>query len=218
MPLENGRNLGGRPPRSSREAAVDTALDLLKNEGLAAVTLVAVAQRLGLGKVAMYTYVASKEDLLLAMRDEVNRRQLAALTLEQDLLPPAEALKAACLRLVDVLRDYGQLLAVVDPDFAGPGLQASERFLELLAQLGLGPAQQLQVWALIAGFLTTFATRGETTLSTGPEVEQTLAQEPGQFPRVAGLLHEAVPMTGPTFVEDVLTMVIDVLIPALRRS
>jgi AcrR family transcriptional regulator len=216
MPLENGRNLGGRPPRSSREAAVDTALEILKEDGLPAVTLAAVGQRLGLGKVAMYTYVASKEDLLLAMRDEVNRRQLAALV-EHDALPPAEALKTGCRQLVEVLRDYGQLLAVVEPDFTGPGLEASEHFLELLARLGLSPAQQLQVWALLAGFLTTFATR-EDTLASGPGVEQTLAADPDHFPRVSGVLHDAVPVAGPTFVDDVLTTVIDVLVPALRQG
>ena len=50
-----------------------------------AVTLAAVAERLGLGKPAIYTYIRSKEDLLLAMPEstpyaEVNPdRRLAML-------------------------------------------------------------------------------------------------------------------------------------------
>ena len=67
------RSATGRPPRSSRYEVVDVGLQILKKDGLSAVTLSAIGDRLGLHKVALYTYVKSKDDLLLAMRDEVNR-------------------------------------------------------------------------------------------------------------------------------------------------
>lgn len=215
MLVDSERNLRGRPAKTTRAEVVDAGLEILRTEGLDAVTLAAVAQRLGLGKVAMYTYVASKDDLLLAMRDEINRRQVSALD-EDSSLSPEAALKAACARLVDLMRDYGKLLAVVGPDLTGPGLEAGERFLELLAALGLRPADQLHVYVLLAGFLTTFAGGGIMQTDAVPQVEESLAQDAEHFPRTKAVLHDALPATSEPLVEDVMAMVIDVLIPALR--
>jgi AcrR family transcriptional regulator len=63
------------------EQIVDVAVDLLEADGLAAVTIRAVAERLGVGAMTLYTYVGTKEGLLAG----VASRYLASLA-----IPPAE--------------------------------------------------------------------------------------------------------------------------------
>jgi len=54
----------GRPARTSRAAILDTALAVADDEGIDAVTMQAVARRLGLTTMALYRHVADKADLL----------------------------------------------------------------------------------------------------------------------------------------------------------
>lgn len=50
---------------------VDAAIDLADREGLAALTMRGLAQHLGLGAMTLYTYVATRNDLLVLMVDQV---------------------------------------------------------------------------------------------------------------------------------------------------
>jgi AcrR family transcriptional regulator len=208
----------GRPPRSTRAEVVDVGLELLKSEGLAAVTLAAIGDRLGLHKVALYTYVKNKEDLLFAMRDEVYRRQLKALRDEESLAPEV-ALKAMCTHLQGLMADYGQLMVAIEPDLAGPGLDVSERFLDLLARAGLSPRQQVQVFVLLTILL---ASTVSPRLTAGAGVgDPAVDVDPLRYPRLVTLLHEGlpsgnVPVTDLT--EDALLLILEVLIPALRAQ
>lgn len=217
MQTQPERSLGGRPPRTSRTAVVGAGLEILELQGLQAVTLAAVAQRLGLGKPAIYTYIRNKEDLLRAMRDEINRRQLEALRSDAQ-LPPEEALRALCGRLVKVVQDYGPLLSSVDPDQEGLGLQVSEHFLAVLARLGLDAAAQLKVYVLLAGFLRSFPGESGGVRRADASVQRAVADSEGSFPQLANVLDHATAAGGWNLVEEVLTMVIDVLIPALRSA
>src|SRR5690349_13024748 len=49
------------------EQVVDAAVELLEADGLGAVTIRAVAERLGVGAMTLYTYVGTKEGLLAAI-------------------------------------------------------------------------------------------------------------------------------------------------------
>jgi AcrR family transcriptional regulator len=198
----------GRPPRSSRAEVVDVGLDLLRTDGLAAVTLGAIGDRLGLHKVALYTYVKNKEDLLLAMRDEVYRRQLDAYR-DEEALSPQVALKAMCTHLLGLMTDYGQLMTALEPAVTGPGLEVGERFLEVLSRVGLAPRQQLQVYLLLSSLFFTTVGRGPT--ADAGEVD------PQDFPRLQALVTEGVPQLA-TLTDETLAIVLDVLIPALRAT
>jgi len=63
----------GRVPRNtlSRERVVDAALALLDDEGLDAVTMPAIATRLGVGTMSLYRHVADKDDLVNAVAERV---------------------------------------------------------------------------------------------------------------------------------------------------
>ncbi|MEU4744969.1 TetR/AcrR family transcriptional regulator [Actinosynnema sp. NPDC023658] len=58
-------------PRLSRELVVRTGLDLLLREGLDAVSMRRVAQALDTGPASLYAHVATKDELLELMLDQV---------------------------------------------------------------------------------------------------------------------------------------------------
>ncbi|MGK8522910.1 TetR/AcrR family transcriptional regulator [Nocardia asteroides] len=57
-----------------RGAIVDTAIELADAEGLAALSMRRIAERLGVGAMSLYRHVANKDELLALMTDEVARR------------------------------------------------------------------------------------------------------------------------------------------------
>ena len=54
----------------SVEKIVDAAIELADREGIQAVSMSAVAKRLGYTPMSLYRYVSSKDDLLLLMQEE----------------------------------------------------------------------------------------------------------------------------------------------------
>ena len=67
------RRATGRVPRNtlSRAGIVEAALQLLDAEGLDAVTMPKVAQRLGVGTMSLYRHVHDKDDLIEAVAEQV---------------------------------------------------------------------------------------------------------------------------------------------------
>ena len=61
----------GPKPRVSVDEVVDSAIALADAEGLAAVSMRALAARLGLGPMSLYTYVPTRDVLLALMVDRV---------------------------------------------------------------------------------------------------------------------------------------------------
>ncbi|MBF6335426.1 TetR family transcriptional regulator [Nocardia abscessus] len=56
-----------------RAAIVDTAIELADTEGLDALSMRRIADRLGVGAMSLYRHVANKDELLALMTDEVAR-------------------------------------------------------------------------------------------------------------------------------------------------
>jgi len=63
----------GRVPRNtlSRDRIVDTALALIDDEGLDALTMPRLAERLGVGTMSLYRHVDDKDDLVRAVAEHV---------------------------------------------------------------------------------------------------------------------------------------------------
>src|SRR4051794_21061960 len=63
----------GRVPRNtlSRAGIVDAALALIDAEGLEAVTMPKLAERLGVGTMSLYRHVSDKDDLIDAAAERV---------------------------------------------------------------------------------------------------------------------------------------------------
>ncbi|GGK38128.1 TetR/AcrR family transcriptional regulator [Nocardia camponoti] len=61
-------------PRLSKSAIVDTAIDIADANGLDALSMRRIADRLGVGTMSLYRHVANKDDLIAAMTDEIAGR------------------------------------------------------------------------------------------------------------------------------------------------
>jgi TetR/AcrR family transcriptional regulator, tetracycline repressor protein len=78
MPRKNSasarpKRKGGRVPRNtlSRAAVVDAALVMIDRDGLDAVTMPKLAERLDVGTMSLYRHVSDKDDLFAAVAEEV---------------------------------------------------------------------------------------------------------------------------------------------------
>ncbi|MBF6523856.1 TetR/AcrR family transcriptional regulator [Nocardia farcinica] len=61
-------------PKLSREAIVDAAIALADEDGLDALSMRRIADRMGVGAMSLYRHVAGKDELIAAMTDEVAGR------------------------------------------------------------------------------------------------------------------------------------------------
>ncbi len=86
-----------------RQQIVDAAVALADAEGLEAVSMRHLAEQLGLGTMTLYSYVASKDELLDLMRDEVARAMLVPEPLPEDW---REALRQISVRTRDALEAH----------------------------------------------------------------------------------------------------------------
>ena len=127
----------GKPPRAlTRERVVAEALTFISTDGAAALSMRALAARLGVVPGAIYRHVRSKEQLLDLVVDGV----LAEVDTRADLaLSWTEQVKTLAHRLRAVLEDHpgiAGLLKTRDP--LGPhSLALAEAFLAPLQQAGL---------------------------------------------------------------------------------
>jgi AcrR family transcriptional regulator len=64
----------GRPPTIDREAVLDTAIRLLDDEGVEALTMRRLASELDVSAMAPYRYVSSKDELLMVLVDRLAAR------------------------------------------------------------------------------------------------------------------------------------------------
>jgi AcrR family transcriptional regulator len=84
----------------TRAAIVGAALDLAAAEGLEAISLQAVADRIGLSKSGVFSRVGSREALQMAVCDEFSRRFLA------DVFVPAMQQPKGLPRLQEIVRRW----------------------------------------------------------------------------------------------------------------
>lgn len=142
----------GRPPAHSRAAITASAVAVADAEGLDAVTMRAVAARLGAGTMSLYSYVPDKETLLELMIDEVSgdhrlpaepsgdwRRDLRRIAQEQRAIMRRHPWLPAALPARQTLGP--NTLAVLD------------HALAVLAQTGLDAQAQLEAFSLLTGFV-----------------------------------------------------------------
>ncbi|MFG2141023.1 TetR/AcrR family transcriptional regulator [Streptomyces sp. NPDC048650] len=143
----------GRPPTHSRAAVTAEAVALADAEGLAAVTMRAIAGRIGAGTMSLYSYVPNKETLLELMIDKVSGDHR---------LPPAPSGDwRADLR--NVAHEQRALMhrhpwlpqALTVRQTLGPNtLAVVEHVLAVLAPVGLDAQAALETFSLLTGFVT----------------------------------------------------------------
>jgi AcrR family transcriptional regulator len=137
------------------DEVVDAAIEMADRDGLAALSMRSLAQRLGLGAMSVYTYVPSRNDLIVLMVDQVlGRTQLPALP--DDLRGRLETI--ARTQYADV-HAHPWLIEVsgVRP-WLGPN--TADRYewqLSAVEGVGLDDIEMDQTVSLLVGFATNIA-------------------------------------------------------------
>jgi AcrR family transcriptional regulator len=165
-----GRRGGRRGPKPSlrREEIVDAAIDIADAEGLGAVSMARVAEKVGVSTMALYRYVANKDELLLLMSDAAldlppalapasasNGGSGRDASWREDLTAWAHAIRGVWMRRPWLLR-----IPVTGPP-AGPNNMAwLEAGLTALAGTGLSGAARIEIVSAITTYL-----RGEAWLN-----------------------------------------------------
>ena len=127
----------------TRAQIVDTARTMLAEQGLAGLTMRRLAHTLGVRPGALYYHVASKQDLLAAVAEEI---LAAAETSAEDPFKAAHDLRAALLPI----RDSAEVISFVSafrPEALGP-FRALEEMFELPPQQARWAARTLSHYVL----------------------------------------------------------------------
>lgn len=144
-----------RAPRNSLSAdlIVDRALSLLDAGGISAFSMRALAEDLGVGTMALYTYFRGKEELFRAARDRVLRAYRPPITSGSW----DEQLRTVCVAMYELFTGRPAVLYLLgeghaEGDFADAATVTMEHILLLLRQSGLDRADS----ARAAGTLLRF--------------------------------------------------------------
>ncbi|WP_307854570.1 TetR/AcrR family transcriptional regulator [Rhodococcus sp. B50] len=144
------RKARGRPPSLTEDQIVDAALEIIRSQGLDALSMRRLSQRLGRSQMAAYSYVADKQELL----DLVAQRTLV------DVQVPDESAGPWDCRLRMLIDGIDSQLRR-NPGIAGFLLQRmlhSDRrlvdaFMAILLSAGLREPQVLLSYAMIHTYL-----------------------------------------------------------------
>ncbi|MET9826285.1 MULTISPECIES: TetR/AcrR family transcriptional regulator [Streptomyces] len=172
----------GRPARLNQERTLQTALDLLNESGLDALTMRRLADALGVQAGALYRYFATKHDLLTAMAERMldGVADAAGPTTDSDWSEKAADLIRALRTALLAHRDGARVFAGTHP--TGPNtLGFSERLIGVLREAGFSDSEAARALYTVANF------------TVGHTLEEQAAHYPGdEEPTDAGALHEAV--------------------------
>ncbi|MDQ0576554.1 TetR/AcrR family transcriptional regulator [Agromyces albus] len=149
-----GEPTGSRGPkqRSSVDEVVSTAIQLADEEGIEAVSMRRIADRLGLKPMSVYTYVPGKAELIDLMFDQVAG--------EQELPPHTGSSRERLERIARIQwRDYLRhpWLLTIDTSRPPLGPNVSDRWewaLTAIEGLGLTDLDMDQVITLVVGYVS----------------------------------------------------------------
>jgi AcrR family transcriptional regulator len=199
---EPERPARGRARGLSREQIVRAAIGLADDEGIGAVSMRRIAQKLHTGAMALYWHVGNKDDLVELMRDAVAG--------EGDLTEPTGDWRADLATIGSEGRErflrHPWLAAVIgNPPPLGPNsLRQRELSFAVLAGLGLEPAEMAAITATVDAYVTgivvgelaeqeAFKRRGmseeDWQRAVVPYIEQQLATE--SYPNLARVFEGA---------------------------
>ena len=194
-PAGRHRSTRGRPAKAplGKDMVVDAALEILKSEGLEAVTMRRVAAALDTGAASLYVYVSGREGLMQAMLDRV----IAAVEFES---PAPSRWRAqlhsllARVRRALVAHPGIAAMTLADPPTTEAVLHLVENLLGILLAGGLDP--QDAAWACdILVLLATAAAREDDVRRPRGASDDDRRQQVGELHRTfAGLPPDRFPL------------------------
>lgn len=140
-----------RPKKLSRDKILDAAIELIDAEGLEALSMRRLGERLGVEAMSLYRHVRSKAALLDAVHDALLGRmriEPASGAWEEDLRQIARAFRA-------LLREHAAALPMFATRTAtGPlALAQVEAGLAILHRAGLSPARAVSTFQVIFAYV-----------------------------------------------------------------
>ena len=166
----------GHRGRLSRELIVRTALRLMDEEGVEAVTMRRVGRELGVEAMSLYNHVRDKEDLL----DGVTEAVMGEFEWEpgsDDWLQQGRAAAREWRRLVKLHPNLVRLLVERKHPMSSPEmLRPTEIALEILRRAGLSERDTVNAFEAIGGYIFGIAMMETGNLAPGPP------QTPGEMP------------------------------------
>lgn len=170
----------GPKPSLSLERIVTEAIALADAEGMAAVSMQRLAERLGCAKMALYRYVPGKAELTALMLDYGMGQPPQVTVADSDPEPWREALRQWAYTLYERYRDHPWTVDLtVGPRPMGPNeLGWMEALLAPLAGTGLRGSERLDTVVLLNGHLRSLV---QQTTGRGPEeAESDIARQVGE--------------------------------------
>lgn len=158
----------GRSKGLTRADIVQAALDLLDEKGIDAVTVRAVATRLGVKAPALYWHVENKQALLDEMGTEIQRRVIAELRAQpMGVWPESVATYARVLRREYLAhRDGARTFSgtrLTDPEV----LRAQEPWLEQLVASGVDLERAVSAVEFVTAFVVGFVIEEQERAQSG---------------------------------------------------
>lgn len=174
----------GRPPKISQEDVLRTALAIANADGLAAVSMRTVAERLDVSTMTLYRHVRDKQDLL----DGIVEQVLLEVPLPDPALPWDVRLRALFTAARAKARDYPEMPALLfqRPVVTPGALRFVEAHYAVLADAGVPPAAIPRTEMLVSTYLwgrIASETGGRFTSGTRTPAERRALLDPAVYPR-----------------------------------
>ncbi|MFC4056047.1 TetR/AcrR family transcriptional regulator [Actinomadura syzygii] len=192
------RPRGGRRPKLTREAIIETAVNIADAEGLEAVSIRRIANELGVRAMSLYTHIAAKQDILDLMYDQVAEEVLLEGELPDDW-------REAMLRITRREREVGLKhpwmfeLSRLSPRVGPNGLRHAEQSLAAASRLADDPESMLAIITTVDYYMLGYTLREQHVREAGMDglqraqtslVEQEyvrILMETGEFPHLKPL-------------------------------
>jgi AcrR family transcriptional regulator len=176
----------GPKQRSSVDAVVVAAIAIADADGIGALTMRAVANRLGLTPMATYTYVPGKAELIDLMLDTVYREMSRTDSTDRPWRDRVTMI-AAENRALLALHPWVAYLPTTRPPL-GPGLAAKyDHELRAFDGLGLGDVEMDAALTFVLGFVTSVA---RIAIDTDRAASESAMTDQQWWERVAPMLEQ----------------------------
>lgn len=140
----------GKPPTLTEDQIVDAALDIIRAEGLDALSMRRLSRELGRSAMAPYWYVADKRELL----DLVARKLLSEVALpETDSAPWEDRLRAVITGIDKRLHDHPGIAGVLLERMRSTDRRLMNGIFEILINAGFQGAEVFLSYAMIHTYL-----------------------------------------------------------------
>lgn len=164
-----------RPPLN-REQVLAAAIDLADEEGLAAVTMRRLGERLGVEAMSLYNHVANKDDIVDGIADAV----LGSIELPSDCADWKASMRQRADSLRKVLARHPWAAALTDTrSRPGPAtLRYSDWVLGCLRRAGFSPDMASRAFWVLDSYIYGFVSQEASVVAEG-----SVAAEQGEYTR-----------------------------------